>query len=264
MLKINFYGLVLAVNLILISFVPVQAQSIINKATPNSQSSTPSANPSKKRIVFVKPRPGQGAPRGTKPAGSRSCLIAETLPFTPLLPVTKYVDNTQLVWSLTTQERPRFWFYVPFSASTTKEAKFSLRNQLGEVIYETPVKLNKTPGVISISLPDTKEPLEINKWYQSYLFISTSCPNSYKIEKKEASGWVKRQDITSEQKNLLDKTNSSLEKATFYAKNGFWNDAITILGEQRRNGLQNDEWKELLKLEGFYNIATEPILEEQP
>lgn len=137
--------LLLAINLILISSItaPVQANSSTNRQPSNTSGTIegkprniPKLNrtrrPSKKRrdLVYFRQPQRQGTPQGTRPAGSRNgCLVAEEIPLTALVPVTKKTDGRQLRWGLTTKEYPTFWFYIPYKLKSLKNAKFSLRNR---------------------------------------------------------------------------------------------------------------------------------------
>lgn len=259
MTKIKFYSKYLAINLILFNLLsnllPVQAIYTTNRTTTKISQILPKRrkNPGK--------NPGEGAPRGTRPGGSRGCLVTSKKPFIPLLPVYKNADGAQLAWSRTTQERPTFWYYVPFEAASIKSVKFSLRDEEDKVIYEAVIALNSTPGIISISLPKNLKPLEVDKWYKSYLFISTYCSNSRKLEKLEAYGAIKREAMTSELKELLDKEQSPLKRASIYAQNNIWNDALTILGEMHHEQSTINQWKQLLESEGLGDFVTEPIVE---
>jgi len=212
--------------------------------------------------IFEQLSPGQVTPsrRGGLPLGDRSCRLVIQEPLTALMPVTEEADGTQLRWGLTTKEHPTFWFYVPYESKSIRSAKFSLRNQAKQTVYETPITLTGTPGVISISLPSTAPPLEINEWYQSYLFVDISCAPDAPLEKDYAQGWVKRQELTPALKSELDQATTPRQRAILYAKDGIWYEAVTTLAEVRRTDSKDDAWTKLLQSVGLDAIASEPIV----
>lgn len=264
-----------------IGFIPIQAQSRLPlilvqhptlnvKGNSNSNESSPDQGTAgrtkpagsyeREDLNFEQPPPDQGTPRGTKPGGSRGCPLAVQKSLTALVPVTKEADSVELRWGLTTKEHPTFWFYVPYELKSIHSAKFSLRNQAKQTVYETPVTLTGTPGVISVSLPPTAPPLEINKWYQSYLFIDISCAPNAPLEKDSAQGWVKREALTPALKSELDQATTPLQRAIAYAKYGIWYEALTALADLRRTDSKDDDWTKLLQSVGLDVIASEPIV----
>jgi Domain of Unknown Function (DUF928) len=119
-----------------------------------------------------------------------------------------------------------------------------------------------TPGIISIKLPETVAPLEINKkyrWSFSYL-----C--SPKDSSKDAivHGYVQRINLSSEIKNQLETATTPIDKIAIYAENGFWYETLTELArlrlQQPRNEIFMREWLELLKSVDLNEITTEPLI----
>lgn len=280
-LPLNPNKLAFAISFALLGFTPVQAQPRLplilvqhsplnSKGDSNSDELTqdqgtprgavPAGTYARGDLTFEQPPPDQGAPRGTKPGGERGCPSVAQKPLTALVPVAKEADGTQLRWGLTTEEHPTFWFYVPYELKSIRSAKFSLRNQAKQTVYETPVTLTGAPGVISISLPSTAPPLEINKWYQSYLFIDISCEPNAPLEKDSAQGWVKREALAPALKSELDKATTPQQRAILYAKHGIWYEVVMTLAEFRRTGPKDAEWTKLLQSVGLDAIASEPIV----
>lgn len=280
-LPLNPNKLAFAISFTLLGFTPVQAQPrlplilvqhppLTSKGDSNSSKPTqdqgtphgtvPAGTHARGDLTFEQPPPDQGAPRGTKPGGDRGCPSVAQKPLTALVPVTKEADGTQLRWGLTTKEHPTFWFYVPYELKSIRSAKFSLRNQAKQTVYETPVTLTGAPGVISISLPSTAPPLEINKWYQSYLFIDISCEPNAPLEKDSAQGWVKREALAPTLKSELDNATTPQQRAMLYAKHGVWYEVVMTLAELGRTDPKDAEWTKLLQSVGLDAIASEPIV----
>jgi hypothetical protein len=285
-LSLNPNKLAFAISFALLGFTPVQAQPrlpliLVQRLPLNSKGDSNSSKPTQDQgaargtvpagtyagggditrdLTFEQPPPDQGAPRGTKPGGERGCPSVAQKPLTALVPVTKEADGTQLRWGLTTKELPTFWFYVPYQLKSIRSAKFSLRNQAKQTVYETPVILTGAPGVISISLPSTAPPLEINKWYQSYLFIDISCEPNAPLEKDSAQGWVKREALAPALKSELDNATTPQQRAMLYAKHGVWYEVVMTLAELSRTDPKDAEWTKLLQSVGLDAIASEPIV----
>ena len=226
---------------------------------PNSIPVRP-IRPTRKFIYFRQPQ-RQGAPRGTRPAGARGCLIGSKMPFIALVPLTKGTENTELRWGITTEKYPTFWFYIPHQIKSVKNAKFSLRNRNSKTIYETPIKLTSTPGIIRISLPPDVPSLEINQWYQYYLFVDRLCNANGRLQKDTAQGWVKREAMTSQLQAQLDKTISTQQKAMLYAQNGIWYETINTLATKSHTNMQNYTWIQLLRSVGLDRISKVPIID---
>ena len=236
--------------------LPIKTQFV----NPVVLGQSPTSNPTGKSL-FEEPPPDQGAPRGTKFAGSRGCPLAVQKQLTALVPVTKAADGAQLRWGLTTKEHPTFFFYVPYESKSIHSGKFSLRNQENQTLYETSVTLTGTPGVISVSLPATAPLLEVNKWYQSYLFIDISCAPNAPLEKDSAEAWVKREALAPGLKNELEKAKTPMHQAISYAKHGVWYETLMTLAESYRTNSKDQEWTKLLQSVGLdVAIASEPIV----
>lgn len=262
--------LLLAINLVLVTSIPtkaVPANSSTNKQPNNTTRpvkkkprNTPLLNRNrqtrKKRrdFVYFRQPQRQGTPQGTRPAGSRNgCIVAEEIPLTALVPVTKKADGRELRWGLTTKEYPKFWFYVPYELKTINKAKFSLRDRQNHTIYETQLQLTDAPGVIGVSLPPSTPSLEVGKWYQYYLFIDVNCTDYRFSRKQVARGWVKREAMASGFQNQLDRV-SPRQRGLFYAKNGIWYDAMASFAELKHASEINSEWMQMLEFVGLGKI----------
>ncbi|NJN10754.1 MAG: DUF928 domain-containing protein [Richelia sp. RM2_1_2] len=109
-----------------------------------------------------------------------------------------------------------------------KNAKFSLRNRQKQTIYETQLQLTDAPGVIHVSLPTKAPSLEVNQWYQYYLFLDINCTSNQFLSKEVTQAWVKRETINPSFQTQLE-TMSPSQRGLFYAQNGIWYDAIALL-----------------------------------
>lgn len=75
-------------------------------------------------------------------------------------------------------------------------------------------------------------------------------------------GLVQRVEPKPQVKNSLQ-TVTPREKAALYAREGFWQDALTTLGELRRSKPQDtaltSDWQQLLESVGLEDISKQPI-----
>jgi Domain of Unknown Function (DUF928) len=175
--------------------------------------------------------PSRGAPGDRSDAGSRGSeeLLA-------LVPVNKY--------GWTTAEYPTFWFYLKRQASSPRTIKLELIDENQKVVYQTNLALNKTEGIMHITLPKTAPRLEIGKQYQ-WVLSSGNMDNEM-----HASGWIERVALTPELASQLQQAKPR-ERVLIFAKNGFWYETITELAALRRANPQDaqlaDDWVALLQ-----------------
>lgn len=253
----QIFKLLLAVNLVFISFTPVTAQKSNNQSQPNKKQpkkSQPQQNrrrkPRKNFVYFRQPQ-RQGTPLGTRPAGSRkSCPISEKEQLRALVPVTKETSGRELHWGLTTKANPSFWFYVPHKLSSIKNAKFSLRNRKNKTIYEKELQLTNTPGIIQVSVPDNAISLKVGEWYQYYLFMDIDCSPKGIYRKEFAQAWVKREAIASGFEARLQRI-PLRQRGLFYAQNGIWYDAMVSFAKLKYEPGTSTEWKQMLESAGL-------------
>ncbi|MGB7443300.1 MAG: DUF928 domain-containing protein [Coleofasciculaceae cyanobacterium] len=248
---------VLAVSLTLFRFPPVQAQPL-NPASgqlppkPSEQLSEP--------LVFSAPPPPDniGEPGRRSEAASRGCgELGNPLTTSPeklltaLVPVYES-QNPELVFGITTAERPTFYFYVPYQFPLAGE--FVLRDEDENLIYETEVTLPEMPGIISVSLPSTVNPLEVEQLYHWYFKVKCKQPPIF------IDGWIQRNALNPSIESQLE--NATLQEQVFlYGGEGIWHEALTAAAELRRTNPQDPNWPALLLPIGLEKLASEPIVE---
>lgn len=272
----QLFKLLLAINLVFISFVPAKAQKV---NPPKNRQQNNTSQPTKKKprnrrdqrtSRYSQPRlkfpyfripQRQGTPQGTRPAGSRNgCLVAEETPLTALAPITKETDGRQLSWGLTTKEYPTFWFYVPYELKSLKNVKFSLRNRRNQTIYETQLQLTDAPGVISVSLPPNAPSLKVGEWYQYYLFVDANCTSNRFSRKEVAQAWIKREAIASGFQTQLERI-SPRQRGLLYARMGIWYDAMSSFAELKDDKQMNSEWVQMLRSVGLEEVANVEVID---
>lgn len=253
--------LVFAISLALLGFTPVQAQPV----KPEILVQRPAFNSSRqlnKPLIFNAPPPPDdiNAPGGRTGGGKRGCEnIVKQLTgskekrLTALVPVYGSLDS-ELVLGLTIASHPTFWFYVPYSRILS--AEFVLQDEAERTVYQTPVSVSGTPGVVSLSLPSTASPLEIGKRYHWYfnIYCNPQQPPVF------VDGWIKRASLNPALRNQLEKA-TLLQRVALYATNGIWYEALTASAELRRTDPKRTDWAAMLRNVGLDDIAREPMLE---
>ena len=146
-------------------------------------------------------------------------------------------------------------------------ADFYLVDEEENLIYETTLKINNAPGVMSVSIPANKNvsPLEAGKNYRWY--IKLICPLEDRSIGAVATGIVRRVELSADILRQLDAADPR-QKTVIYAENGIWQDALgTLAAARRANPNDTDlvaDWESLLDSVKLGEIAAEPILPIAP
>lgn len=162
--------------------------------------------------------------------------------------------NLELVLGTTAASNPTFWFYVPYPGPLPGE--FALQNQAGQIVYQTPVFISGTPGVVSFSLPPMVSPLEVGKRYHWYFNIYCQ-PQQPPIF---VDGWIRRVELNPALTRQLENTTPK-ERVTLLAAQGIWYEALTTAAELGRTDPSQTDWTALLKAAGLGDLASEPKVE---
>lgn len=253
--KINF---TLAISCAVLSCTPVQAQLINSQIMGQS----PTLNSNRKlnqTMIFAAPPPPPdiGEPGQRSEAGSRGCEnIDKQAPstqkhLTALVPV---YSNSELVLGTTLAHSPTFLFYIPHKPLFP--AKFVLRDKDGRLVYQTDITLSETPGIVSLSLPQTVAPLEIGKQYRWFLkvYCKAQEPPAF------VEGWIQRISLNPILKSQLENA-TPRSRVALYAANGIWFEALSTASVLRERDPKDNSWTALLQAVGLNDLATEPIVE---
>lgn len=212
----------------------------------------------------------QDPPESDDMAGSRGDCLATTIPLTRLVGRHGTWDLT-----LTTEEYPTFWFYVPYTSEEATSGEFSLQDSEASEEYwrgefELPGNSNQaTPGIVSITLPKTVRPLELNRQY--HWFFDLNCPTPETVSNQQTTaasvyGIVERRspsDVNPDFEAELAQATHPLEMAGVYAKHGIWFDALTQFAQVRLddpdNQPLNEKWRRLLTSIGLGPVSQKPL-----
>jgi hypothetical protein len=180
--------------------------------------------------------------------------------------LTALVPESQI--GRTVSEYPVFFFYFPKGDFDDPQlAEFYIEDEKENLINETTLKINNSPGVMSVSIPANKNvsPLEAGKNYR--WSISWICYPDDRSTDAVATGIVRRVELSAEILRELDAADPR-QKTVIYAENGIWQDALSTLAAARRaNPNDTDlaaDWESLLDSVKLGSIAAEPILPIEP
>jgi hypothetical protein len=204
-------------------------------------------------VASFEPPPGRDAPRGgTVGGGSRPVGgICLSNPSAKTSSLTALVPGRHL--GLTQSDHPNFLVYLP--QTTAQAVEFSLFDEHMNGIYQMSVPVSQA-GLVSIRLPDTAPPLAQDKTY--YWTVALACNPSDRTEDWVVGGWVERAEPSATLKQQLANA-TPIEKASLYAKQGFWYDALNTLVELQRTQPNNPAaataWAQLMKSVGLDAIG---------
>ncbi|MCL1472881.1 DUF928 domain-containing protein [Argonema antarcticum] len=232
----------------------------------------------KERLIFVEPQlTNRGAPGRRTGGGKRGDSAANQCPsldeneavITALVPAVKQTNTSivnplDLVRGVTIKDRPTFWFYVSYPSRLN--AEFVVQEKEGRETKNIYKKLLQLPGkksFVSISIPSDPQikPLEIGKDYRWN--FSIICNPNERSEDIFVNGGVQRVSSPTVS-DRLDTTNPR-SLIVFYAKNGIWYEAITLLGNSYFKNPSDrqtaTDWADLLGSVGLDNIAQEGVVD---
>ena len=182
--------------------------------------------------------PSGGIPDHRKPAGTRGPCEETEFPLTPLLP-----DPNPDFFGLTVNEHPTFWFYVPYAAKRTGYGQFSLEEEdSGKLLWRSPFRLPRTPGLVKVSLPTQEKSLDDHKLYRWYFTIYCTPQGSFEPDYVFHTGLI--QKVTHpEAKGLFNQLNLR-ERLNFYLEHKIWYDATVHLEDIRSS---SRDWNHFLE-----------------
>lgn len=199
--------------------------------------------------------PSRGAPPQTTEGGSRGCGNYEKgqKSLRAIAPASSL--------ALTVQKQPTFFWHVPesFGAQTLE---FTLLDaQDDRELYRKSFSVSETPGIASIALPDTVEPLEAGKMYHWYLVAI--CDPDDRTGDIAINGWIERVEPSQALLAEIEKATED-ERPSIYARSGIWQETIATLAKLREENPHDDSlkarWEELLNSVQLGELAQYPLV----
>ncbi len=216
------------------------------------------------KIKFSRPAiPPGTAPGGRRTGGGRRDNCPAVNPkLTALVPVTEVTSTIQHVWGLTTVERPKFWFYLPYTKTDSYPTEFVLQDQDSNLVYTKNIALPEQPGIISVAIPSNIQALAVDQQYR--WFLKVYCDNTKQSPPIYVEGVVRRVHLSPIVTQELSAARSE-QQVAIYAENGIWFEALATLAELQKNNPQDmavqAAWKNLLTDVGLGEVADKPIRE---
>lgn len=231
----------------------------------------PEGNPN--TTVFFQPPPEAGRPEETEGAASRQDRVCSQDSISPQTKTQS--DRPQLTaivpkrnYGLTTAERPTMWVYIP--PTSARQAILSIKEEGFTPHWQQSFKLGET-GILGIELSDRAPALELGKNYQwAVVLVCGERPNP---NDPVVTAWIKRvaqsqvmisQELASDEAGRSRLPSTSLDRASVYAQQGVWYDALNILVAERSSlNNWNELWVQYLQSGGIAEIAERPIIDRQ-
>ncbi len=230
--------------------------------------------------AMFRPRPGEGAPAGSRGGATRgNCPqdMDKASKTTDLPPLTLLISSTSnnpddLRTALTASERPSFLVYVPQTSAT--EADFTLKadvkeselrhNPDAQFTYNQIVKLTGKPGIVKITLPADQPGLAVDMPYKwSFSLICGADRGADAV----AEGFVRRVVLDPSYQAQLRHTTDAIARAAIYGEAGIWYDMVAALASAQ-SATQSDaslatNWVTLLNSEmvNLGSVANVPLVD---
>ena len=256
-----------------LSFLLICTAILSSAIRGNAQSLSILEEAARESAINFIPRGAQasdGAPEdntvGVDDDGTRGDCVATAIPLTRLMG-----HHTPSLY-LTTNSHPTFWFYVPYQPEQITSGIFSIQDPAGlKEYWRTRFQFPETgsqsiPGIVSITLPQTEDPLEPDLPYQWFFEFDCPTPDSDSERTSPASinGQVQRVEVNPELEAQLNAANNSVEQAEIYAQEGFWYDVLSQVGQLYLENPQSEAigelWQNLLQDIGLERVSTEPMI----
>ncbi|MBI4780870.1 MAG: DUF928 domain-containing protein [Oscillatoriophycideae cyanobacterium NC_groundwater_1537_Pr4_S-0.65um_50_18] len=220
---------------------------------PPTDNSVPQASTGGASRGAFTPSPDNAAPRTAAGGASRTNLYGY-LPQSGDQAVPMLAVTPQNFYGTTLAERPTILVYVP--SSNAQDAVFSLKDDVGNTIYQTIVAVPNNAGVVAVQLPEEAPALEVGKdyqWFFALMIDGTLSPSTPYVD-----AWIKRIQPTAELTQALQQGDAQ-QRADILAEKGVWYDSAAMLTDLRMaqptNTALTEDWHELLNSVGLEEVT---------
>lgn len=206
-------------------------------------------------------RPGQlytfipanrGTPNNRQSGGTRGCMTAGSEQLVALIPEKE---------ALTTAEYPTLFFYVPQHSSQSVE--FVLLDNQDREIYKTNITPNTKAGIVRLDLAKFPNIPALKNNQKYHWYFSLVCQAEDRSGDKYVEGFIEKIELDPFLAGELKAANTR-DRASLYAANGIWYDALAALYQARQSNLQDPAllkgWADLLNSVGLKTVAQKPLL----
>lgn len=204
--------------------------------------------------------PNRKTPGNRQGGGSRDQGCVSSQPtLTALIPDTNF--------GYTTSPSPKLYWYVPPTKAST--AEFVLQKMGDREVFRTTLVLNKSEGIVELSLSQTGTQLEVG---QDYIWsLSLQCDVDEPSGNLFVQGGIQRIALTPTQQQDWAKL-SELERPRWYANAGIWFDSVESLVQLRHSQRPpsapeasvsqalSQDWQDLLQAVTLDALVSKPFL----
>jgi Domain of Unknown Function (DUF928) len=224
------------------------------------------------KFVPPPPPPDNGAAGSRGGAASRGC-DANKQTVTALVPIYEETLTITKVWGQTHTERPSILFFVPYDTSLITNMEFVLQKQINNTSNNTNNNTNKTiyrtsltppvsPGIISVSLPESIIPLELGTMYRWFFKMKVKCNPQQPSQLEYVEGWIQKVNENPALTELIKRAKPQ-QRVAIYAEKGIWYDALATLAQLRLANPNDttllENWTSLLNSVGLKSLANQPL-----
>jgi hypothetical protein len=158
-------------------------------------------------------------------------------------------------WAMTSQTQPTIWAELPFEGSQLKTLRLVIYDSQNpaRILQIKPIGSPNQAGLIAVQIA---KPLPSPQTYRWKLMGIIRCDNSSSLMKELADGWIEYKPAIGDLQTQLTQA-EGIDKASLYASNGYWLDALAILGRNRMPG--DPSWSLLLSGIGQADRLALPI-----
>jgi Domain of Unknown Function (DUF928) len=173
-------------------------------------------------------------------------------------------SQSNRTYDLTTSDHPTLWFYLPERPNPETRLEFVLQDAADNYIYKTTfIQPNASAGLISVTVPEQSAALVTNASYRWTLSIQ--CNPNRPSQISFIRGGIQKVAIAPHQASSLSTALTAADRtatAQFYAQQGYWSDAITILAQTLQaqpDPSATQLWQDLLAQSGMTNLQPPSI-----
>jgi hypothetical protein len=206
-----------------------------------------------RRLNFrVGVRPSRYRVGGFSRSGA-SCGTQSPTALVPPVQAQEKVASDKITVDKTTSERPTFFVYLPSLDSQT--AQFTLQNEARDKqLYSVTFKLTGKPGVVGISLPDSKPALQVGQKY--FWQVAVGCDPDDSANVMAIGSWVERVQLP---------TTTESNRLAMLAERGIWQDVLTQIALQRYQNPSDrtalEDWSALMEDAGLRQFRQAAIVQ---
>jgi hypothetical protein len=159
--------------------------------------------------------------------------------------------------------RPTIMVYVP--ASTAKTAVFSLKDDVGNMVYQQQLDVSGKAGLVAIALPANAPALAVNQNYQWYMALQID--GELNPSTPYVDGWIQRITASPAVATAMQQADG-LKQAEVLGNNGIWYDCVAKLAGLRAQSPDRPEldkhWAELLESVGLQDVTQVSLIAAMP